>query len=87
LAQHIRLAVPLSLDEAWPQFLTTVAGERLHFLHVRSPNPRVTPLLLTHGWPGSFVEFLDVLGPLSDPAANAGDPADAFHIVVPSMPG
>ncbi len=71
----------------WPQFLTTAAGEQLHFLHVRSPEPDATPLLLTHGWPGSFVEFLDVLGPLSDPAAHGGDPADAFHVVVPSMPG
>ncbi len=76
-----------SLMNAWPHFLTTAAGEQLHFLHVRSPNPRATPLLLTHGWPGSFVEFLDVLGPLSDPAAHGGDPADAFHVVVPSMPG
>jgi pimeloyl-ACP methyl ester carboxylesterase len=72
---------------AWPNFLTTAAGEQLHFIHVRSPNPNATPLLLTHGWPGSFVEFLDVLGPLSDPAAYGGDPADAFHVVVPSMPG
>ncbi|MBY0401260.1 epoxide hydrolase [Myxococcota bacterium] len=72
---------------AFPHFLTTAAGEQLHFIHVRSPNPNATPLLLTHGWPGSFVEFLDVLGPLSDPAAHGGDPADAFHVVVPSMPG
>lgn len=72
---------------AWPHFLTTAAGEQLHFIHVRSPHPNATPLLLTHGWPGSFVEFLDVLGPLSDPAAHGGDAADAFHVVVPSMPG
>lgn len=72
---------------AWPNFVTTAAGEKVHFLHVRSPEPDATPLLLTHGWPGSFVEFLDVLGPLSDPAAHGGDPADAFHVVVPSMPG
>lgn len=76
-----------SLMNAYPHFLTTAAGEQLHFLHVRSPNPNATPLLLTHGWPGSFVEFLDVLGPLSNPAAHGGDPADAFHVVVPSMPG
>jgi pimeloyl-ACP methyl ester carboxylesterase len=72
---------------AWPNFVTTAAGERVHFLHVRSPEPDATPLVLTHGWPGSFVEFLDVLGPLSDPAAHGGDPADAFQVVVPSMPG
>jgi len=72
---------------AWPNFVTRAAGERVHFLHVRSPEPDATPIVLTHGWPGSFVEFLDVLGPLSDPAAHGGDPADAFHVVVPSMPG
>ena len=72
---------------AWPNFVTEAAGERVHFIHVRSPEPDATPLVLTHGWPGSFVEFLDVIGPLSDPAAHGGDPADAFHVVVPSMPG
>ncbi len=72
---------------AWPNFVTEAAGERVHFLHVRSPEPDATPIVLTHGWPGSFVEFLDVIGPLSDPAAYGGDPADAFHVVVPSMPG
>jgi len=72
---------------AWPNFVTTAAGERVHFIHVRSPEPGATPIVLTHGWPGSFVEFLDVIGPLSDPAAHGGDPADAFHVVVPSMPG
>ena len=72
---------------AWPNFVTRAAGERVHFLHVRSPEPDATPIVLTHGWPGSFVEFLDVLGPLADPAAHGGDPADAFHVVVPSMPG
>jgi pimeloyl-ACP methyl ester carboxylesterase len=72
---------------AWPNFVTQAAGERVHFIHVRSPEPDATPIVLTHGWPGSFVEFLDVIGPLSDPAAYGGDPADAFHVVVPSMPG
>ncbi|MFO0689835.1 MAG: alpha/beta fold hydrolase [Myxococcota bacterium] len=72
---------------AWPHFMTTAAGEQLHFIHVRSPHADATPLLLTHGWPGSFVEFLDVLGPLSDPTAHGGEAADAFHVVVPSMPG
>ncbi|MCD9624385.1 epoxide hydrolase family protein [Rhabdothermincola salaria] len=72
---------------AWPHFLTEAQGEQVHFLHVRSPHDDATPLLLTHGWPGSFVEFLDLLGPLSDPEAHGGDAADAFHVVVPSMPG
>ena len=59
----------------------------MHFLHVRSPEPDALPLMLTHGWPGSVVEFLDVIGPLTDPARHGGDPADAFHVVVPSLPG
>lgn len=72
---------------AWPNFLTTAAGERVHFIHARSPHPEATPIVLTHGWPGSFVEFLDVLGPLTDPVAHGGSADDAFHVVVPSMPG
>ncbi|MYS90813.1 MULTISPECIES: epoxide hydrolase family protein [Streptomyces] len=71
----------------WPQFTTTVDGATVHFAHVRSPEPEATPLIITHGWPGSIVEFLDVVGPLSDPVAHGGDPADAFHVVVPSIPG
>ncbi|WP_433394161.1 epoxide hydrolase family protein [Micromonospora sp. KLBMP9576] len=70
-----------------PQFVTEIDGQRLHFLHVRSPEPDATPLMLLHGWPGSILEFLDVIGPLSDPRAHGGDPADAFHLVVPSLPG
>jgi pimeloyl-ACP methyl ester carboxylesterase len=54
---------------------------------VRSPEPQATPLILTHGWPGSVLEYLDVIGPLTDPAAYGGDPADAFHLVIPSLPG
>ncbi len=72
---------------AHPQFTTTIDGTRIHFLHVRSAEPDATPLVLTHGWPGSVVEFLDVIGPLTDPAAHGGDPADAFHLVIPSLPG
>jgi epoxide hydrolase len=72
---------------AFPQFTTTIDGQRIHFLHVRSPEPRAVPLLLTHGWPGSVAEFLNVIGPLSDPRAHGGDPADAFHVVAPSLPG
>lgn len=70
-----------------PQFVTTAAGQSVHFFHARSPERDALPLVLTHGWPGSVVEFLDVIGPLSDPKAHGGDPADAFHVVVPSMPG
>ena len=71
----------------WPQVATTVDGAHVHALHVRSPEPDAVPLVLLHGWPGSVVEFLRVLGPLSDPAAHGGDPADAVHLVVPSLPG
>ncbi|NUT91273.1 MAG: epoxide hydrolase, partial [Saccharothrix sp.] len=71
----------------YPQFTTEIDGQNVHFLHVRSPEPDALPLVLTHGWPGSIVEFLDVIGPLTDPAAHGGDPADAFHLVIPSIPG
>ncbi|MGC4979095.1 epoxide hydrolase family protein [Streptomyces sp. DT193] len=72
---------------AWPQFTTEIDGARVHFAHIRSPEPDATPLIMTHGWPGSIVEFTDVVGPLTDPRAYGGDPADAFHLVVPSIPG
>jgi len=68
-------------------FTTTVDGARVHFVHQRSPEPDALPLIITHGWPGSIVEFLDVIGPLTDPRAHGGDPADAFHVVAPSIPG
>ena len=71
----------------YPQFTTTIDGQNIHFLQVRSPNQDALPLMLTHGWPGSIVEFLDVIGPLSDPAAHGGDPADAFELIIPSLPG
>lgn len=71
----------------FPQFATTIEGQTVHFLHVRSPEPDATPLMLIHGWPGSVVEFLDLIGPLSDPRTHGGDPADAFHLVIPSIPG
>jgi epoxide hydrolase len=70
-----------------PQFLTEIDGQRIHFAHVRSAEAGARALVLTHGWPGSIVEFLDVVGPLTDPAAHGGDPADAFHLVIPSLPG
>ncbi|HXW46251.1 MAG TPA: epoxide hydrolase [Streptosporangiaceae bacterium] len=72
---------------ALPQFLTTIDGLDIHFLHVRSPREDAVPLIMTHGWPGSVVEFRKVIGPLTDPAAYGGDPADAFHVVCPSLPG
>src|SRR5919202_732641 len=72
---------------AHPQFTTTIDGQNIHFLHVHSAEPGALPLILTHGWPGSIVEFLDVIGPLTDPRADGGDPSDAFHAVIPSIPG
>lgn len=72
---------------SWPQFTTTLDGESVHFIHARSPEPNATPLLITHGWPGSVAEFMRIIGPLADPAAHGGDPADAFHVVAPSLPG
>ncbi|NIL40142.1 epoxide hydrolase 1 [Salinispora arenicola] len=71
----------------FPQFITEVDGTTIHFLHVRSPEPHAVPLMLNHGWPGSFVEFLGVIGPLTNPRAHGLDPATAFHVVVPSIPG
>ncbi len=70
-----------------PQFLTTINGQATHFLHVASPAPAALPLILTHGWPSSPIEFLKVIGPLTDPRAHGGDPTDAFHVVIPSLPG
>jgi pimeloyl-ACP methyl ester carboxylesterase len=72
---------------ALPQFITKVDALDIHFIHVTSPNPDALPLIITHGWPGSIVEMLNVAGPLADPVAHGGDAADAFHVVVPSMPG
>ena len=72
---------------AFPQFRTEIDGLDIHFLHVRSRREDALPLVLTHGWPGSVVEFRKVIGPLTDPAGHGGDPADAFHVVCPSLPG
>src|SRR5439155_14693168 len=71
----------------FPQFTTDIDGANVHFLHVRSPEPDATPLIMTHGWPGSVAEFLDVIEPLTDPRRHGGDPAEAFHLVIPSPPG
>lgn len=70
-----------------PQFRVEIDGQPIHFVHARSPEPGALPLVLTHGWPSSPVEFQRVIGPLTDPRAYGGDPGDAFHVVVPSLPG
>jgi epoxide hydrolase len=72
---------------AFPQFRSEIDGLGIHFVHVRSPAADALPLLMTHGWPGSIVEFLEVIGPLTDPVAHGADPSDAFHVVCPSLPG
>lgn len=70
-----------------PQFKTTIDGADIHFIHIRSAEPNALPLILNHGWPGSILEFLQVIGPLTNPRAHGGNPEDAFHLVIPSMPG
>jgi epoxide hydrolase len=70
-----------------PQFTTTIDGQRIHFLHVRSPEPDALPLLVVHGYLSSVVEFTAIIGPLTNPRAHGGDPGDAFHVVAPSLPG
>lgn len=72
---------------ALPQFVTKIDGVDIHFIHVRSPHANALPLIMTHGWPGSVVEFLETVGPLTDPTRHGGTPADAFHVVLPSLPG
>lgn len=72
---------------SFDQFTTEIDGANVHFLHVRSPEPDAVPLLLTHSWPGSFVEFLDLIGPLTDPRSHGADPSRAFHLVIPTIPG
>jgi len=69
------------------QYRTTIDGLAIHFLHVRSSEQGALPLIITHGWPGSIVEFMEIIGPLTDPATHGGDPRDAFHVVAPSLPG
>jgi epoxide hydrolase len=71
----------------FPQFRTAIDGLDISFVHVRSPHPGAAPLILTHGWPGSVVEFRKVISPLTDPVAHGGDAADAFHVVCPMLPG
>jgi len=72
---------------AFPQFRAKVGDLGIHFIHVKGKGPKPFPLVITHGWPGSVAEFTKIIGPLTDPAAHGGDPADAFDVVCPSMPG
>ncbi|GAA3517969.1 epoxide hydrolase [Actinocatenispora rupis] len=91
LAEHWRTRYDWRAHEAalnaFPQFTTEIDGQNIHFLHVRSAEPGALPLIVTHGWPGSVAEFTKVVGPLTDPVAYGGSAADAFDVVVPSIPG
>jgi pimeloyl-ACP methyl ester carboxylesterase len=71
----------------FPQFVTEIDGQTIHFIHARSPEPDALPLIICHGYPGSIAEFLEIIGPLSNPRAHGDDPRDAFHVVAPSLPG
>src|SRR5262249_50769558 len=72
---------------ALPQFVTQIDGVDIHFIHVRSAHENALPLIMTHGWPGSVIELLDIIGPLTDPTAHGGQAEDAFDLVIPSIPG
>jgi pimeloyl-ACP methyl ester carboxylesterase len=72
---------------ALPQFKTEIDGLNIHFIHVKSPHANALPLVMTHGWPGSIIELLEIIGPLTDPTAHGGTEEDAFHLVLPSIPG
>jgi len=102
-SQGVQLAVAQALARYWleeydfgriqarlselPQFVTTIDGAEIHFIHVRSAHEDALPLIMTHGWPGSVIELLDTVGPLTDPTAHGGSAEDAFHLVLPSLPG
>jgi hypothetical protein len=102
-AQGVQLATVKALADYWatdydwrraeaklnalPQFKTEIDGVDIHFIHVRSPHENALPLLMTHGWPGSVIELIDTVGPLTDPTAHGGSGEDAFHLVLPSLPG
>jgi pimeloyl-ACP methyl ester carboxylesterase len=102
-SQGVQLATMRALDQYWekeydlrrvqsrlnalPQFSTEIDGVNIHFLHVRSRHADALPLIMTHGWPGSVIEMLDTVGPLTDPTAHGGNATDAFHLVLPSLPG
>jgi epoxide hydrolase len=91
LAEYWRTSYDWRAHEAsinrFPQYTTVIDGAPVHFLHVRSRAPDAIPLMLIHGWPGSIVEFLDAISPLTDPLAHGGDGSQAFHLVIPSLPG
>ena len=72
---------------AFPQFVTEIDGLDIHFIHGKSKEKNALPMIITHGWPGSFAEFLDIIEPLSNPRSYGGDPATAYHLVIPSIPG
>ena len=72
---------------ALPQFITHIDGMDIHFIHVKSRHANALPLIMTHGWPGSIIELLETVGPLTDPTAHGGNAEDAFHLVLPSVPG
>lgn len=76
-----------ALLNKYPQFITELKGIDIHFIHARSPHPQAKPLVMTHGWPGSIVEFQKVIGPLIDPESHGGNASDAFHVVCPTLPG
>src|SRR3954463_1056833 len=102
-SQGVQLATLQALCEDWgsdydgrrvesrlnalPQFITEIDGVDIHFVHVRSEHPDALPLIMTHGWPGSVIEMLDSVGPLTDPTAHGGTATDAFDLVLPSLPG
>ena len=102
-SQGVRLATMQALARYWtseydwrkcearlnalPQFTTEIDGVKIHFIHVRSRHENALPLIMTHGWPGSIIELLETVGPLTDPTAHGGTPEDAFHLVLPSLPG
>ncbi|TNH28021.1 epoxide hydrolase [Micromonospora orduensis] len=91
LADHWRSAYDWRAAEArlneYPQYVTEIDGTNVHFMHIRSPEPDALPLIMTHGWPGTVAEFLEVIEPLTDPVKHGGEPSDAFHLVIPSIPG
>ena len=102
-SQGVRLEVVRALADYWaneydwrpiearlaelPQFVTEIDGLDIHFLHIRSPHEDALPMIVTHGWPGSVIEQLKIVGPLTDPTAHGADASDAFHLVIPSLPG
>jgi pimeloyl-ACP methyl ester carboxylesterase len=102
-SQGVQLATMLALARYWatdydfrrfearlntlPQFITEIDGLDIHFIHVKSPHENALPMIITHGWPGSVIEMLNVVGPLTDPTAHGGSAEDAFHLVIPSIPG